>query len=439
MSTAAAAAPARKRKVIIDTDAGCDDAIAILMALRDPTVEVLAFTSCFGNVPQVQATENIYTILRVFDRTDIPFFAGASQPMVVDLDIQTWPGHGANGLGDASFLEGGKKHDHAEYLKKVQAHVGKGHAVQALIDYSNRYPGEIDLIALGPLTNLALATRMDSGFAKRWKSLTVMGGSVYGRGNTTFGTEFNFYCDPDAAHVVLNHFPSPSCPVVIVPWEATEDHGLAWSEFDLLSAGHEEHIFGDPSTRHRLEASFLKKTHAKYEWVTRPGHRARIEAEQEEAKKTAAGAGAAEVQGSTVTADQADAFNELPTTEELQAAAAASAAAASSSSPPAAAAGSSSIGVPAYIAATDKFQYVCCDSYAVAAYLRPDIIESGIHHYAEVEIGGSANVRGMLTIDWYNRKSDRKHSDRKVIIVTKIHRDKYLQMMTDIFQPTTAK
>lgn len=411
---------------------GCDDAIAILMALRDPAVEVLAFTSVFGNVPLAQATENVYTILRVFDRLSIPFYAGAAQPMVVDLDIQTWPGHGANGLGDASFTEGGRQHDHAEYLKKVQAHTGQGHAVQALIDFSRRFPGEIDLIALGPLTNLALATRLDPGFAQRWKSLTIMGGSVYGRGNASFGAEFNFYCDPEAAHVVLQHFPSPTCPVVVVPWEATEDHGLTWDEFDQLAAGHEEHIFGDATTRHRLEASFLKKTHAKYEWVTRPGHQAKLAAQANNQTPAADG----QPKGTTVTADQAEAFNEMPTLAELQAAAAAAAASSAASASPPAPVGV--VGVPSYVSHTDKFQYVCCDSYAVAAFLRPDIIESGVHHYAEVELAGSTNVRGMLTIDWYNRKADKKHTDKRIIIVTKIHRDKYHQMMIDIFQPSAT-
>lgn len=91
------------------------------MALRAKDVDVIALTSVFGNVSQSQATENVHTILRVFDRLDIPFYAGAVGPLVAEMEIHTWPGHGANGLGDASFLEGGAAHDHEAEKKRVRA------------------------------------------------------------------------------------------------------------------------------------------------------------------------------------------------------------------------------------------------------------------------------------------------------------------------------
>jgi inosine-uridine nucleoside N-ribohydrolase len=109
-----------RRRVLIDTDGGCDDAVAILLALKDPRVEVVALTSVFGNVTLEQATENVFTILRVFDKLDsIPFYEGAGAPLVVDQELDRWPGHGENGLGDASFLEGGETHHHQQYMEKV--------------------------------------------------------------------------------------------------------------------------------------------------------------------------------------------------------------------------------------------------------------------------------------------------------------------------------
>ena len=290
VASSASAAPAPsarpRRKLLLDTDGGCDDAVALLLAMRDPNTEIVAITSCFGNVKEEQARgqnaddtehsrgrtalrrrreteqhsaprdpsaqseahhaaaralraaaerradacllawppcsrpENIYTILRVFGLLDsIPFYSGAAQALVSDSSrIETWPGHGLNGLGDASFLEGGKTHDHQAYQKQVAQALGKVHAVTAMIDLAKQHAGELDIIALGPLTNLALAARMDPQFPSRIRSLTLMGGSSYAKGNASMAAEFNFYCDAEAAHVVFNVFPSPTCTVTVVPW-----------------------------------------------------------------------------------------------------------------------------------------------------------------------------------------------------------------------------
>jgi inosine-uridine nucleoside N-ribohydrolase len=271
---------------------------------------------------------------------------------------------------------------------------------------------------------------MDPLFASRFRSLTVMGASVYARGNASMATEFNAFCDPEGAFVALQHFPSAKLPVVIVPWEATETHALTWQEFDQLCAGHEEHIHGDPITRHLLEASFLKKTHAKYELVSRKGHKeelakkARANANnQSPSKRSKSNSDAAA--GSLVTADQADAFDELPSLPELSAAAASATAVS----------GAAAVGVQAYQEDISPGDYVCCDSYAVAAFLRPDVISSSVTHYAEIMLQGTADVRGMLAIDWYDRKKVDK--SKWITIVTGFHRAKYLQMMKDIFQPHT--
>lgn len=304
----------------------------------------------------------------------------------------------------------------------MNAALGRGHAVQALIDYSSKYPGEIELIALGPLTNLALGVRMDPLFASRFRSLTVMGASTYAKGNASLAAEFNFYCDPESAHVALQHFAAPTRPVTLVTWEATERHSLTWAEFDALCEGHESHIAGDPETRHKLEASFLKKTHAKYEMIARPGYKEKMEAEAAEAKahptkrtKTS--------EGAVLTADQASALNELPSLPELSGAAALQDTAGATPShldePPA--------------------EFVCCDGYAVAAALRPDCVSKSVRHYAEVVLQGTTETRGMLAIDWYDRKKSPSQVAKQVTIVTRFHRQKYLDMMTEIFQPNQKK
>lgn len=322
--------------------------------------------------------ENIYTILRVFNRLDIPFYGGASQPLVMDYSINTWPGHGANGLGDASFLEGGEHHNHEEYMKQVNQHVRKEHAVQALIELSKKYEGEIDLIALGPLTNLALGVRMDPLLASRFRSLTVMGGSVFGKGNSSMSAEFNFHCDPEAAYVTFQHFPSTSRPLVVVPWETTQSYALTWSEYDSLCHGHEDHVSSDPNTKHLLEASFLKKTHAKYELVARADFKKPHKDDVvERSPKRSKSSSLASVTERSLTADQVNALNELPSMVELRAASSASTASGSPTSEIGASTRSDC--APTHEAEDEGghvSEYICCDAYAVAAYLRPDLIQS---------------------------------------------------------------
>jgi len=462
--------PRRRRRVVIDTDGGCDDAVAILLALRDPSVEVVAITTVFGNVTLPQATENVYTILRVFScLSSVPFYAGCSRALVADQELYRWPGHGSNGLGDASFLEG-PHHNHEEYAKKALAAAGPKHAAQALVDLSKQYPGELDVIALGPLTNIALAIRLDDDFASRCRSLTLMGGNSHGKGNATMAAEFNFYADPDAAHVVLHTFAcgpvmsspagvaataAPSSRVVIVPWEATEISGLSWTHFDQLTVGHELHedypghkSDGNTATAmdaangnshantsvSKLEAAFLKRTNAKYELVVRaPAEEAEAEAK---AKKAAAATSTTTSTGEgKMTSDQVAALEELPAFPEIQSSAPSSLPSSSSVAPPHSAADAS----------TSKLgggPWVCCDAYAAAVYLHPELISECVEHYAEVITQGSVETRGMMAVDWYDGKVNppaeskpHAHQHKKVKIVTKIEMERYWKLMLDTFQP----
>jgi len=451
----ASPAPSRRR-LVIDTDGGCDDAIAILLALRagaDPaagsegTVEVLAITSVFGNVSMPQATENVFTLLRVFGRLDsIPFFAGAPGPLVDPTNrgrLGTWPGHGENGLGDASFLEGGVAHDHEAYQARVKAAQGKKHAAQVLIDLTLEHPQQIDLVCLGPLTNVALAARLDPTFPSRLRSFSFMGGSVWGRGNANLSAEFNFLCDPDAAHVALVEMGRAGVPCLAVPWEATESGWLSWAEFDLLTQGHEDHIPGDDSTKHALEASVLKKTHAKYELVDRRAAvgAAVAAATPESSASAAPGVGSQDTPLSpardhALSADQAAALNEIPSLSELLRSA--SAASADPFAPVLAAPGA-----PVQAVVT-KGQYVCCDAIALACLLVPSIIAHSERHHAQVTLLADEDTRGTLAIDWYDKRKPKQGATAAaggksapyvpVTIVTKVHRERWLALMHSVFQ-----
>jgi len=228
-----------RKKIIIDTDVGCDDAVALLFALRHPDVEIMAITTVFGNVSMPQATENVGTILRVFHREDIPFFAGTHSSLLEKhANAQTWEGHGKNGLGDYDFK-----------VDKL-APISSEHASNALVRLINDNVGEIDLVCLGPLTNVALALKLDHNLPAKLKSVTVMGGSIRGRGNLAASAEFNFHLDPEAVHMVLTKFHSDK--LTMIDWDITEANPLTWTQFYEITR---------PNT---MEASFVRNVTQKW-------------------------------------------------------------------------------------------------------------------------------------------------------------------------------
>ena len=103
------------------------------------------------------------------------------------------------------------------------------HAAQALIQLVNENPGDVVIVALGPLTNIALASNFDAGFTTKVKEIFLMGGCIHGKGNHWVSAEFNFGADPEAAHILLNQF---KCPISIVSWETCLEHELDWEFFD---------------------------------------------------------------------------------------------------------------------------------------------------------------------------------------------------------------
>jgi inosine-uridine nucleoside N-ribohydrolase len=175
------------RKVILDVDPGIDDALAVALALFDPSLEVLAITATGGNVPAQQATINVQTIVELLDPARLPRLGAAPLDMAVSEDSRAL--HGSDGLGNAGFPVAELHNMHP--------------AEKVLCDEVRAAPEEITIIAMGPLTNIARAIQRDSTFAAGVGRLIIVGGTAGGPGDVTPAAEFNMYCDPVSARIVL--------------------------------------------------------------------------------------------------------------------------------------------------------------------------------------------------------------------------------------------
>ncbi|HET6603475.1 MAG TPA: nucleoside hydrolase [Xanthomonadaceae bacterium] len=201
-------------RLLIDTDPGVDDALAILMALTHPCAEVLALSIVAGNVGIAHTTANALKLLEVAGRADIPVHPGCAQPLVHPAADAAFV-HGRDGFGDTAYLPAA--------LAPSQEP-----AAAALVRLARSHAGELTLVALGPLTNLAVACHLDAAFPERIGRLVVMGGASTGRGNTdTIAAEFNVGFDPEAAQVVFSRFPK----FELVDWEAVLRHGFGHDAF----------------------------------------------------------------------------------------------------------------------------------------------------------------------------------------------------------------
>lgn len=211
----------QKIPLLIDTDPGVDDALALLMAFNDPGHDVVGLTICAGNVGLGHTVANALKLCEVVGRSDVPVFAGADRPLLHPAadagDI-----HGSDGFGDAGL---------APAAQGAQAE----HAALAILRLSHEHAGRLLLVALGPLTNLALALRLDPTLPERIARCVVMGGAVTGQGNVTAAAEFNAWFDPEAARIVFEAFPQ----VELADWEAVLRHplGLADTEAWMAAPG----------------------------------------------------------------------------------------------------------------------------------------------------------------------------------------------------------
>ena len=207
--------------IIIDTDTAQDDCVTILLGLLDPTADLRAITMVAGNVGFEQQVANAHLTLNVAGRLgQVPVFTGCRQPILREwASAQDVHGDGSGGLS----------------MDLADVEAPDEHAVNALLRLTAEEPGELSIIAIGPLTNLATAVVMDRGFAGRVKSLYIMGGSNNGRGNITPSAEFNFYVDPEAAQIVLD---AGFADVHIVPWAplTLRDATIARADYEQLCA-----------------------------------------------------------------------------------------------------------------------------------------------------------------------------------------------------------
>jgi uridine nucleosidase len=178
------------QKLIIDTDPGIDDTMAIFMAFENPELEILGLTTTFGNVATEDATRNALLLCEIAGRTDVPVAEGSPGPLKGGRTRVADFVHGSNGMGDINLPD-------PKYKKSEKS------ASEFLVEKVSEYPGEVSILALGPLTNLALAIKRDSSFASKVKKIVVLGGAFFALGNVNPASEANIYGDPEAADIVF--------------------------------------------------------------------------------------------------------------------------------------------------------------------------------------------------------------------------------------------
>lgn len=191
------------KRIIIDTDPGIDDALAFLLALASPEIQVEALTTTQGNVTIETATRNALAVLELANAMHIPVAAGSAVPLVQPLRASAHV-HGESGIGNSKLP--------APKSKPLERH-----AVDYLIERVLAEPDELSIFPIGPLTNIAMAIRKEPKFAKAVKELVIMGGAVLEHGNVTPQAEFNIWADPHGAHIVFHS----GIPITLIPLDVT--------------------------------------------------------------------------------------------------------------------------------------------------------------------------------------------------------------------------
>ncbi|KAH1039748.1 hypothetical protein J1N35_041491 [Gossypium stocksii] len=206
---------ANRNKLIIDTDPGIDDSMAIFMAFQNPEYEILGLTTIFGNVQTEDATRNALLLCEIAGRPDVPVAQGSPEPLTGGRPNVADFVHGSDGLGNI-------------FLSPPKTSKSDKTASEFLVEKVSEYPGEVSILALGPLTNLALAIKRDSSFASKVKNIVVLGGSFFALGNVNPAAEANIYGDPEAADVVFKS----GANIVIVGLNITTQ--VLMTDVDLL-------------------------------------------------------------------------------------------------------------------------------------------------------------------------------------------------------------
>lgn len=204
------------KRILLDTDPGIDDALAILLALASPELSLEGLSVVHGNCSLEQAVRNGLSILELAGADSTPLARGCELPLV-QPSLLAPETHGDTGLGYAKLPE-----------PRAQP-IGQ-HGSDFLIERVMSNPGEITLVAIGPLTNVALAIRKEPKFAKSLKEIVIMGGAIRHEGNATALAEFNTYVDPHATHIVFH----AGIPTTLVPLDVTYQCILMASDVERL-------------------------------------------------------------------------------------------------------------------------------------------------------------------------------------------------------------
>jgi inosine-uridine nucleoside N-ribohydrolase len=223
-------AQATRHAVVFDTDFGMvpqDDSFALLLALNSPELEILGVTTVAGNFSVEQATSDALRVLEIAGRADIPVYRGANMPLVHEKSEYATTRHG-EWWSDAAppTPPGGFARRKAEVRS----------AVEYIVETVNARPGQVTIMAIGPMTNVAMALRLEPGLAAKVKQIYIMGGAVAalpdGAGNITPNAEFNFWVDPEAAKVVLRS----GVPIVLSPLNVSRKTNLNRDWYQKLVA-----------------------------------------------------------------------------------------------------------------------------------------------------------------------------------------------------------
>ena len=205
------------QSLIIDTDPGQDDAVAILLALASPEIHLLGITAVAGNVPLALTEVNVRKVCDLAGRTDMPVFAGLDRPLVRPL-ITAEHVHGKTGLDGPD-------------LPDPQTPLQDQHAVDFMIETLRREPaGSVTIAPVGPLSNVAMAMQMAPDIIPRIKQIVLMGGAYFEVGNITPAAEFNIHVDPHAATVVF----SSGVPITMMPLDVTHKALTSTNRVDAL-------------------------------------------------------------------------------------------------------------------------------------------------------------------------------------------------------------
>ena len=235
-------------KLIIDTDPGIDDAIALLMVLACPNIQLEAITTVMGNVSLAQATHNVGVSLDVAGAPEVPIYKGCAKPLLQYQPEDAIDIHGSDGLGGMA------------QVKTIRTSEAE-HAALARVKLVRRYPGEITLLTLGPLTNIALATRLDANFLSNLERLVIMAGAVDGRGNTSPVAEFNVFVDPEAAKIVFEACNNLDLDVQLISWETTLAYPVPFPAWKNMVAGRSSVAqFAQGITKFLAQSEYIKSS-----------------------------------------------------------------------------------------------------------------------------------------------------------------------------------